>query len=170
MSAPRRPAQFDLFTGALEEPPASSRRRTQPVGPAAPSDSLRMLGEQLPRGVYLGTSSWTFPGWSGLVYDHEASTSQLAREGLGAYAHHPVLRTVGIDRTFYAPVPATTFAEYAQQVPERCWSLTEVMGFCLMTVNSTVSFFTSSFFFFAITAVAGTRSTKATRMIFFIKN
>jgi uncharacterized protein YecE (DUF72 family) len=118
MSAPRRPGQFDLFTGAVEEVPVSSRRRTQPVGPAEASGDLVALGEQLPRGVYLGTSSWTFPGWTGLVYDHEASTTQLAREGLGAYAHHPVLRTVGIDRTFYAPVPASTFTEYAQQVPD----------------------------------------------------
>src|SRR3954464_13352095 len=100
MSASRRPAQFALFTGAVEEPPVSSRRRTQPVGPSEPSEGLRVLGEQLPQGVYLGTSSWTFPGWNGLVYDHEASTTQLAREGLAAYAHHPVLRTVGIDRTF----------------------------------------------------------------------
>ncbi|MCY1030864.1 DUF72 domain-containing protein [Corallococcus sp. BB11-1] len=118
MSASRRPAQFDLFTGALEEAPVSSRRRTQPLGPAPVPDDLRVLGEQLPQGVYLGTSSWTFPGWTGLVYDHEASTPQLAKEGLGAYAHHPVLRTVGIDRTFYAPVPATAFADYAQQVPD----------------------------------------------------
>ena len=118
MSAPRRPAQFDLFTGALEEAPVSSRRRTQPVAPAPVSDALRALGERLPQGVFLGTSSWTFPGWTGLVYDHEATTTQLAREGLGAYAHHPVLRTVGIDRTFYAPVPAAAFADYAQQVPD----------------------------------------------------
>jgi uncharacterized protein YecE (DUF72 family) len=51
------------------------------------------------------------------VYDRSASETVLAREGLVAYARHPVLRAVGIDRTFYAPIPALDFARYAAQVP-----------------------------------------------------
>jgi uncharacterized protein YecE (DUF72 family) len=81
------------------------------------TDEVRALGERLPQGLYLGTSSWAFPGWTGLVYDREAPQSMLAREGLAAYGRHPVLRTVGIDRTFYSPISAVTFAEYAAQVP-----------------------------------------------------
>ena len=66
----------------------------------------------------LGTSSWSFPGWSGLVYGRPAaSESRLARDGLAAYASHPLLTTVGIDRGFYAPLDAATFAGYAAQVP-----------------------------------------------------
>ena len=38
-------------------------------------------------------------------------------EGLAAYARHPLLRCVGIDRTYYAPLPADAFAEYAAVVP-----------------------------------------------------
>lgn len=116
----RDPSQLDLFTGAPSATPARGRRRGQeePVGPAEQPEEVRALGEQLHPGLYLGTSSWTFPGWKGLVYDREATPARLAREGLAAYARHPVLRTVGVDRTFYAPIPASTFAEYAAQVPE----------------------------------------------------
>lgn len=114
----RDPSQLDLFTGAPSAPPARSRRAAgEPVGPAEPSEEVRALGEQLPSGLYLGTSSWTFPGWKGLVYNREATPARLSREGLAAYAQHPVLRTVGVDRTFYAPIPAATFTEYATQVP-----------------------------------------------------
>ncbi|MCP3098598.1 DUF72 domain-containing protein [Myxococcus sp. K15C18031901] len=114
----RGPSQLDLFTGAPVEAPTRGRSRAQPVESASHPEALVTLGRELPSGIYLGTSSWTFPGWTGLVYDHEASASQLAREGLAAYARHPVLRTVGIDRTFYGPISASAFAEYAEQVPE----------------------------------------------------
>lgn len=68
--------------------------------------------------MFLGTSSWSFPGWRGLVYGETASESSLAREGLAAYARHPVLRAVGIDRSFYQPLDAGQYATYASQVPE----------------------------------------------------
>ena len=123
--APRGPAQLDLFgapTEAAAPPPPPRRRagagRSEPVGAVAQPAEVQEVGAHLPQGVFLGTSSWTFPGWEGLVYDRAATQVRLAREGLAAYAHHPVLRTVGIDRTFYGPVPAATFAAYAAQVPE----------------------------------------------------
>lgn len=115
----RGPAQLDLFTGAPVESPASARgRKSEPVGPAPQDERIRALGEHLPKGVFLGTSSWTFPGWAGIVYDREVATSRLSHDGLSAYGQHPVLRTVGIDRTFYGPVSAATFADYAERVPE----------------------------------------------------
>jgi uncharacterized protein YecE (DUF72 family) len=67
--------------------------------------------------VRLGTSSWSFPGWSGLVYARKHAEGDLSRLGLTAYAGHPVLRAVGIDRTFYAPIAARDYAVYAAQVP-----------------------------------------------------
>jgi uncharacterized protein YecE (DUF72 family) len=88
------------------------------VGPADVSPELRELAKQLPPGVRLGTSSWSFPGWEGLVFDREASNGHLARYGLAAYAQHPLLRAVGIDRTFYAPLTALEFAAYAEEVPD----------------------------------------------------
>ena len=75
-------------------------------------------GEQLPPRVFLGTSSWSFPGWAGIVYGEATSESALARKGLAAYSQHPVLRAVGIDRSFYQPLDAGQFARYARQVPE----------------------------------------------------
>ncbi|MFM8546755.1 MAG: DUF72 domain-containing protein [Betaproteobacteria bacterium] len=67
--------------------------------------------------LFLGTSSWSFPGWEGLVYDKAASESILSRRGLSAYAQHPLLNAAGIDRGFYAPVSQTQFQQYADQVP-----------------------------------------------------
>jgi len=87
------------------------------VGTApAPSD-VAAAAASLPPHVRFGTSSWTFPGWDGLVWDRKTSKEVLVREGLAAYAEHPALRTVGIDRTFYGPVPRQTYATWAQQVP-----------------------------------------------------
>jgi uncharacterized protein YecE (DUF72 family) len=105
----RRPSQLDLF-GA---PPAPPR-----VGPAAVPPALTALAARLPPTLRLGTSSWSFPGWTGLVWDRAVGAATLAREGLAAYARHPLLRTVGLDRTFYAPMPAADLAALAAQVPE----------------------------------------------------
>ena len=92
------------------------------VDPAAVSDRIRALGAALPSHIHLGTSSWAFPGWTGLVYaphgNKPAPEQVLARHGLAAYAAHPLLRTVSLDRTFYAPLSIDEFARYAAQVPD----------------------------------------------------
>lgn len=84
--------------------------------PAAVDDDVRRLAAGLPSLIRLGTSSWSFAGWRGLVYEAEHSESALARSGLAAYALHPLFRTVGVDRTYYAPVAAPVFAAYAASV------------------------------------------------------
>jgi uncharacterized protein YecE (DUF72 family) len=73
---------------------------------------------EIPRSIRFGTSSWSFPGWRGIVYPHARTTSQLARDGLAEYAKHPLLRTVGIDRGYYAPIPRDDLARYAEQTPD----------------------------------------------------
>jgi uncharacterized protein YecE (DUF72 family) len=78
---------------------------------------MRALADRLPDTLHLGTSSWAFPGWAGLVYDREHAPGALSREGLGAYAQHPLLRAVGLDRSFYAPVSEPAFVRYAGMVP-----------------------------------------------------
>ena len=92
------------------------------VDPADVTDDVRRLGRSLPAAIHLGTSSWSFPGWTGLVFaprNGKPATEQvLARHGLPAYAAHPLLRTVSLDRTFYAPLTREEFAAYAAQVPE----------------------------------------------------
>ena len=115
-------SQLDLFTSHTTPPPA--------VGAAAVSPAMVALARRLPRQIYLGTSSWTFPGWQGLVYDRAASANVLARHGLAAYAQHPLLRTVCIDRTFYAPLPAADYATYAADVPDEFRFVVKAHAWC----------------------------------------
>ncbi len=112
---------FDLDDGspsvALPISAKSARRKSVDVLPAIVPDELHALAHSLPTLLHLGTSSWSFSGWAGLVYAGEMSETKLAREGLRAYAQHPLLRAVGIDRTFYAPIAQAEYEKYADQVP-----------------------------------------------------
>jgi uncharacterized protein YecE (DUF72 family) len=72
----------------------------------------------VPKNAHLGTSSWSFPGWEGLVYSGIHSSAALARYGLSAYARHPLLRSVSLDSAFYRPATSEQFARYAAQVPD----------------------------------------------------
>jgi uncharacterized protein YecE (DUF72 family) len=93
------------------------KRRTRDVLAAPPSPELLALAADLPPQVHLGTSTWSFPGWNGIVYGDDYSNSKLSREGLTAYGAHPLLRTVSIDRSFYQALTVTEYLRYAQQVP-----------------------------------------------------
>ncbi|HVR96060.1 MAG TPA: DUF72 domain-containing protein [Thermoanaerobaculia bacterium] len=109
----RQDDQLQLFDMAPpEEEPAAG------VGAAPVSEEIEALARELPSSVRFGGSTWSFPGWAGLIYDALYSQGRLAREGLAAYAQHPLMRAIGLDRTHYAPVPAGELAEYAAQVPE----------------------------------------------------
>ena len=55
----------------------------------------------------------SFPGWRGLVYDGVHPQTALSTKGLAAYAQIPLLRTVSLDRTFYAPITTVEYARYA---------------------------------------------------------
>lgn len=80
---------------------------------------LQSIRDRLPAKLRFGTSSWTFPGWAGLVY-HRRYPNQRAflRESLREYAQHPLMRTVGVDRGYYTPVPEDDLAAYARQLPD----------------------------------------------------
>jgi uncharacterized protein YecE (DUF72 family) len=65
--------------------------------------------------IFLGTSSWSFPGWS-MVFAKEYREAQLAKSGLTAYAQHPLLNAVGLDRSFYAPLSVAQYSAYASEV------------------------------------------------------
>ena len=113
--------QLGLFApDALPEPLSKGgrgRTRQDVTSPTPLADDVTHAAA-LPPNVHLGTSSWSFPGWNGLVYDGAYSQGILAKRGLAAYAQHPLFRTVGIDRTYYRPIPTKAFAEYADMVPE----------------------------------------------------
>ena len=100
--------------------PADTRRkrRSRDILAAPPSPELLALAAELPQQIHLGTSTWSFPGWHGIVYGDEYSNSKLSRDGLTAYGAHPLLRTVSIDRSFYQALPVSDYLRYAQQVPE----------------------------------------------------
>jgi uncharacterized protein YecE (DUF72 family) len=112
---------MDLFDeDPLGDPPARPVRRKgqAQVEPAECEAALAAMAQGLPAGLHLGTSSWSFPGWRGLVWRGEHSESQLSRHGLAAYSSHPLLRSVSLDRSFYRPLSASEYATYAAQVPE----------------------------------------------------
>jgi uncharacterized protein YecE (DUF72 family) len=104
--------------GLFEEPPAP-RRQKPAAGDVQPSWDSPLLGAPaLPPQIRLGTSSWFFPGWRGLVYDGVHPQTALSKKGLAAYAQIPLLRTVSLDRTFYAAITTIEYARYATQVPD----------------------------------------------------
>ena len=99
----------------LDEAPAENQSKG--VAPAETDEALSALAAGLDRRLRLGTSSWSFPGWAGLVYAAAGSKQVLSRDGLTAYSRHPLLRTVGVDSGFYAPLDSRRLARYAEQVP-----------------------------------------------------
>jgi len=105
-------AQLDLFV-----PPPRSRERAFAERLEREHGQCAAIAARLPQRIFFGTSSWSFPEWAGLVYSRRASASELARDGLAEYARHPLLTAVGIDRGFYAPIPARDLERYAAQLP-----------------------------------------------------
>jgi uncharacterized protein YecE (DUF72 family) len=83
-----------------------------------PQPAHLALAAQLPSRLWLGTSSWSYPGWHGLVWDKEVGETVLSRHGLPAYSEHPLLRTVSVDRSFYKALDNSQYAAYAAQVPD----------------------------------------------------
>ncbi len=108
-----------LFGDAIDLPGArSARPRADPSASVAHKGEIIALGTQLPAHIHLGTSSWSFPGWRGVVYRDACTETGLARDGLTAYARHPLFRSVGVDKTYYRPAPREEFARLATQVPD----------------------------------------------------
>jgi uncharacterized protein YecE (DUF72 family) len=64
------------------------------------------------------------------VYAEGASEAELSRDGLSAYARHPLLGAVGLDRTFYAPMGVADLARHAAQVPAGFRFLVKALQAC----------------------------------------
>jgi uncharacterized protein YecE (DUF72 family) len=75
------------------------------------------LAARLPGWVLMGPSTWTFPGWEGIVYPTGVTKEELIDRGLGWAARHPLFRTVGIDRSYYAPLDEGELRRYARDLP-----------------------------------------------------
>ena len=106
-------SQLDLFA----TPPSPRRPSLVAQHLEREYSEAAAIAARLPSGVRFGTSSWSFPDWAGLVYSRVATVAELAREGLREYARHPLLTTVGIDRSYYAPIPPEDLVRYAAQLP-----------------------------------------------------
>ena len=127
--------QLDLFapaTSTASPQPQKKRRQQFEVRPAPLPSELQPVAQSLPETIRLGTSSWSFPGREGLIYDRSAPQTQLSREGLTIYSQHPLLRTVGVDRTYYRPMTAAQFATYAEQVPDTLRFLVKAHKYCTL--------------------------------------
>lgn len=73
--------------------------------------------------VRFGTSTWTYEGWQGQVYQRQYAKSTFAQECLGEYCQYlyngePLFRTVGNDSTLYRPPNAYQLGRYLNQIPE----------------------------------------------------
>lgn len=112
----RQPGLFEQAAPSHPDKRGPAKPKTGVVLPAR--DSPLLEAPTLPVDIRLGTSSWFFPGWRGLVYEGTHPQPALSKKGLEAYAQIPLLRTVSLDRTFYAPITTIEYARYAQQVPD----------------------------------------------------
>lgn len=99
---PRRKSSNDNVQPSLPgfEPPPAPPEKQPPLDPES-WPVPEKLGDSRLR---FGTSSWTYPGWSGLVYrDVPAygSTARFNQLCLAEYARDPRFRTVGADNMYY---------------------------------------------------------------------
>jgi uncharacterized protein YecE (DUF72 family) len=88
--------------------------------------------ELLTKRIYIGTSSWKYPGWKGLVYHRKyKSEKEFQEKCLGEYAEH--YAAVGVDHTYYAwPLPST-FEKYFAETNDS-------FRFCLKATEATTVF------------------------------
>jgi uncharacterized protein YecE (DUF72 family) len=93
-------------------------RLDPPVHPSWPSPAhVESLAARLSPLVHFGTSSWTYPGWQGLVYHRAYPATGASTKLLAEYARWPLFRAVGIDSFFYAPPAVTMLAGYSAALP-----------------------------------------------------
>src|SRR5271166_7011903 len=66
----------------------------------------QQAAELAAQGVYIGTSSWKYPGWCGMLYDRaryeyrgKFAETRFKRDCLGEYAE--VFKTVCVDAAYY---------------------------------------------------------------------
>lgn len=97
-----------------------------------PIDTLRTAAAALAeRNVFIGTSSWKYPGWAGLLYDEQRylhhgkfSETRFQRHSLEEYA--TVFRTVCLDAGYYQFPSPDYVAGLCAQVPDNFRFVTKV--------------------------------------------
>jgi uncharacterized protein YecE (DUF72 family) len=81
-------------------------------------DHVARLAARVPPEIRFGTSSWTYPGWRGLVYQRDYPVRGSSARQLAEYAQWPLFRTVGIDSFYYAPPTGRALHAYAEALPD----------------------------------------------------
>ncbi|MEO8874667.1 MAG: DUF72 domain-containing protein, partial [Polyangiaceae bacterium] len=84
------------------------------------------LAAALPAWIRLGTSSWTFVGWENLFYEPPVTLKALNHGGLRAYGENKLFSAVGIDRSYYGPIPQKELDAYAEALPDRFTALSKI--------------------------------------------
>jgi uncharacterized protein YecE (DUF72 family) len=107
----RMSEQLDMFE-------APEPRGRVVFGLAQLPEHIHALSRRLPPDLRMGTSSWSFTGWTNLVWNRTVSQRTVAREGLPIYARHPLFRTVGLDRTYYGPMTSEQLAALRVGLPD----------------------------------------------------
>lgn len=104
--------QLDLFRDPAPAAVANGERETSNA-----QERLAALANRLPASLRLGASSWAPASQEDGEDPRLPPDRDVPGGGLQAYARHPLLRTVGLDTTFYAPIPESDFRRHAQLVP-----------------------------------------------------
>lgn len=102
--------------------------------PAFPlSDLKQALAALAERNVFIGTSSWKYPGWAGMLYDEQRylyrgkfAESRFERDCLEEYAQ--IFRTVCVDAGYYQFPSPDYVGKLCAQVPDGfrfCFKVTD---------------------------------------------
>lgn len=85
-------------------------------------EAIAKVVAELPPALFMGTSTWTYPGWTGLIYERPYPKTGASVAMLEEYARYPLFRTVGVDSFFYRPPTPELLRAYASVLPEgfRC--------------------------------------------------
>jgi uncharacterized protein YecE (DUF72 family) len=83
----------------------------------------QQLAQLADQGIFIGTSSWKYPGWCGLIYDEQRyltrskfSDAKFNRECLADYAE--TFRTVCVDAGYYQFPTDSFIGGMCEQVPD----------------------------------------------------
>src|SRR6266581_8363226 len=85
------------------------------------------------RNVFIGTSSWKYPGWFGVIYDRDRyvwrgrfSKARFERDCLGEFAQ--TFPAVSVDATYYKFYKPPELEEFTAQVPAKFQFAFKVCG------------------------------------------
>ena len=119
------PEPANAIPRSEEWPPHELELNDRPTSRPGGFDRERLrdrLGRLAERGVFLGTSSWKYPGWRGQLYTEDRyvwrgrfSEARFGRQCLAEYAE--VFKTVCVDAAYYKFPDRTYLEGLVSQVP-----------------------------------------------------